>query len=132
VGGQRATYVVTTSLRRRARTALDIGDAVGAVGHLADFLGGVAAVVFVLLFVAATVWLSPLTVCVVVLVVAAAGVWSLGVLLRRPWVVLHASADGSVVQKWRVVGWREAHRVMVEASEQLQTVGDASPVRGWA
>ena len=61
-------------------------------------------------------------------------VWAFRVLFRRPWSVVHRGPGDVESATWRVVGWREAHRVMVEAAESIERGGTAQvtpPTAGW-
>lgn len=122
-------------LRRRGRTSLEAGDAIEIVTLVDDLFAAVSAVVVAVVVVFLIVHLSPLALWVFVLAVAAGAVWIARVLFRRPWVIQQRTADGEAVEQWSVVGWREAHRVMVEVADQLESSGVATPTPptgGWA
>ena len=71
---------------------------------------------------------------VLLAVLLGALVWAFRVLFRRPWLVVHRGPGDIVSRRFRVVGWREAHRVMVEAAESLERSGRVEvtpPTGGW-
>lgn len=91
----------------------------------------VAAVVLVLLVLPLAWGLLEL----LLVVVLAAAVWSFRVLFRRPWSVVHRGPGEVTIEDWHVVGWRQAHRVMVEAADTIERHGSARvgpPPGGWS
>ena len=130
---------VPADLRRRVvrMRGSEATKEVAAEGCLAfdDVAAGVA---FVLAVVVLLVLMAPLAwglIELLLAVVLGALVWAFRVLFRRPWCVVHRAPGDVESASWRVVGWREAHRVMVEAAESIERSGAAQvspPTAGWA
>ena len=56
------------------------------------------------------------------LVLFGLAVWGSRVVFRRPWRVRHLVGEETAAEV-SVVGWRRAHRVMVEAADELRDTG---------
>jgi len=113
----------------------DVADGCLALDGVDDLFAGLAillVVVVVVVFVLPLAW-GLLEVFLALLLGAL--VWAFRVLFRRPWSVVHRGPGDVESASWRVVGWREAHRVMVEAAESIERTGAAQvtpPTAGWA
>ena len=117
----------------RAAEHADVGD--GCALDVGDAVAGIAIVVALALLVVVVFPLAWGLLELVLVLVLAALVWAFRVLFRRPWSVVHRGPGDVEVATWRVVGWREAHRVMVEAAGSIERTGTAQPgppVSGWA
>ncbi len=122
-------------LRARVRKMSDVAD-VPDVGCVDDLEGIVLAIGALILIVLLVIFVLPIAwglLELLLILVLGALVWAFRVLFRRPWSIVHRQGD-EVVTTWRVVGWREAHRVMVEAADSIEATGApqvAPPPAGW-
>lgn len=114
---------------RRVRDA-DVGDGCMAF----DDLGGlvIALVAVVVLAVVALLVLPAVygLLELLVVVLAAAGVWAFRVLFRRPWSIVHRGPGDVESARCAVVGWRRAHATLVEAAEELERTGSSRATFG--
>ena len=116
---------------RRGCDALDGCDLPIDAGPLALVVLAVAVVLFI-------VFVSPWVVVIALglaeltgLVVIAAGFWLWKTLARRPWHVTATSVDVPDVQQWewRIVGWRQAKKLVAELRSQLSSGVSPSAIR---
>ena len=124
-------------LRARMGRMSELADApdVGFVDDLGGIVGAIVAVVVLALVVIFVLPLAWGLLELLLVVVLAALVWAFRVLFRRPWHVVHRGPGDADSASWRVVGWREAHRVVVEAAGSIERSGAAQvtpPAAGWA
>lgn len=118
---------------RRGREAVDAGDA--ADGCMAiDGLDALALLVGLVVLVA-LVWFLVLPAAwglleLVVLVILAALVWTVRVLFRRPWSIVHRGPGDEVSDRCAVIGWRRAHATMVAAADEIAATGSARSTFG--
>ena len=132
---RRAPAQLRGRVRRISRS--ETGREVAAEGCFAidDLAAGIVVLLAAVLVVAVVLPLAWGLLELLLVVVLAALVWAFRVLFRRSWSVVHRGADDEVLDTWRVVGWREAHRVMVEAAESIGRTGSAQvspPTAGWS
>jgi hypothetical protein len=131
---RRAPGRLSRRVQRMARAGGDVADA-GCAPDLGDVVTAILLVVvlvFLVVFVLPIAW-GLLELLLIVLLAAA--VWAVRVLFRRPWSIVHRAQAGDIeLDRWSVVGWRQAHRVMVEAAASIESTGRATvepPLDGW-
>ncbi|MHB1137567.1 MAG: hypothetical protein ACYC2O_01340, partial [Microthrixaceae bacterium] len=124
---------------RRMRKAGGRAGEYADAGCLADFGDVFAVIVAIVLIVLVVVVVLPLAwglLELLLILLLAAVVWAVRVLCRRPWSIVHRAVEfADELDRWRVVGWRQAHRVMVEAADSIERSGRAAvepPLDGWA
>jgi hypothetical protein len=102
---------------RKGRDVVDVaGD--GCIGDIGD--GIVIALMFIVVAVLAIFVVVPAIVAVLdlLIVLAVAGLGSVGrVLLRRPWVI--EATDGHLRYRWRTIGWRASRRKIDDVASEF-------------
>lgn len=132
---RRAPADLRRRVRRMGSRTADGADVVGnGCLDIDDLFAGLALVLAVVLVLVLVVPLAWGLLELLLALLLGALVWAFRVLFRRPWSVVHRGPGDVESATWRVVGWREAHRVMVEAAESIERCGTAQvspPTAGW-
>jgi hypothetical protein len=131
---RRAPAQLRSRVRTMGRRTADGADVGNGCLDIDDLFAGLALLVALVLVIVVVLPLAWGLLELLLVVVLAALVWAFRVLFRRPWSVVHRGPGDVVSHTWRVVGWREAHRVMVEAAGSIEGTGTAQvapPAAGW-
>ena len=131
---RRAPAQLRGRVRKLGKGTADKADVADGCFALDDLFAGLALLLALFLLIVVVLPLAWGLVELLLVVVLASTVWAFRVLFRRPWSVVHRGPGDVESQRWRVVGWRESHRVMVEAAESIERSGSAvvtPPTAGW-